>query len=82
MVRAMGTCLKGPEGEQEGYNSPGAESLGGAEESQQFQKYFLQYSGLHLLRKTLGSNMGAPNLFVIPYLAASDGFSRLGHGLE
>jgi len=59
------------EGGQGGHNSPGAESLwgrrmtvGGADKSQQCHKYFLQQ---HIcFRKTSGSNMGAPNLFLAP----------------
>jgi len=39
-------------------------SAGAAEKSQQCRKYFLQYS--ICFRKILGSNMGAPNLFLAP----------------
>jgi len=49
------------EGER-GHSAPGSESLGGAEKSQQRPKYFICiYS-----QKTLGSNMGAPYLFLAP----------------
>ena len=37
---------------------------GVAEKSQLGHKYFLQYSTVYLLRKTLSSNIGAPNLLL------------------
>jgi len=47
---------------QGGHKAPGAESLGGAEKSQQCRKHF---NTVHLLPEDLiGSNMGASNLFL------------------
>jgi len=59
------------EGVQGWRNSPGAESLWGrrmtaasAKMPQQCHKYFLEQR--ICFRKTSGSNMGAPNLFLAP----------------